>query len=130
MLEEEVKNLNAKRVVIDPTSILGMGLENDFEVRKQLYSLSLKLKKLDCTSLLTSEIVGDAPISEGVGKLSRFDVEEFVCDGVITMHYAGLGGVGDRAIRVVKMRKTDHVKGPVPIKITNEGIKVISKKYL
>lgn len=125
LLISEVTRLGAKRVVIDSTSAFGMSLENEYEVRKQLFSLTMQLKKLECTTILTSEVV-EASL-EGTGKLSRFGVEEFVADSVIVLHYGGLGGDSDRALQIVKMRRTDHVKGPVPMKITEKGISVSGK---
>jgi len=111
-LSTEVSIIDAKRVVIDSTSTFGMGLDSSYEVRKELYALAKELKKLKCTTLLTSEVAGEAPIdSSSGGGLSRFGVEEFVADSVITLHYGGLGGSNDRALRVVKMRRTNHTKG-------------------
>ena len=57
------------------------------------------------------------------------DTSEFVCDSVLVMHYAGLGGESDRSMTVVKMRRTDDIKGPTPVKLSNTGVEVISEKY-
>ena len=124
-LTREITRVNAKRVVIDSISVFAMALKNDYEIRKEIYLLTNLLKKLDCTVIMTSEIVGQVPldISTG-GSLSRYGVEEFVCDSVITVHNSGLGGPVDRALRIVKMRRTNHVKGPVPMKITDHGMEV------
>lgn len=128
-LTKEVTAVKAKRVVIDSISVFAMGLRDQYEIRKSIYVLINLLKKLDCTVIMTSEIVGDLPldVSGGGGALSRYGVEEFVCDSVITTHSSGLGGASDRALRIVKMRRTDHVKGPIPMKITKKGIEVLSK---
>ena len=115
----EVTRIGAKRVVIDSTSAFGMALENDYEVRKNLFTLITELKKLDCTAIITSEIVA----SENVGSsLSRFGVEEFVSDSVITLHNDS--SKSQRSIEIVKMRRTNHNKGPVIMKITDKGILV------
>ena len=128
-LIDKITKTKAKRVVIDSVSSLGMALEDDFERRKSLFRLVDQLKKLNCVTLLTSEIPYDSPVSsEGVGKLSRFGLEEFACDSVITFHYAGLGGLSDRAVRVIKMRRTKHARSPLPMEITKNGIKVVSSK--
>jgi len=126
-LISEITKVNAKRVVIDSTSVFGMALEDDYEVRKQLYTFASQLKRLKCTALLTSEIVGE-PSLDNSGLLSRFGVEEFVSDSVILLYYSGLGGEGDRALRIMKMRRTNHVKGIIPFKITDKGIAVLSKE--
>jgi len=127
-LANEITRIKAQRVVVDSTSAFGISLDNDYEVRKELYALASQLKRLKCTSILTSEVVGETSLEgQSIGKLSRFDVEEFVVDCVITLHYLGLGGLEDRAIRVVKMRRTNHKKGPISMKITDKGITVKSK---
>lgn len=132
VLSEEIEKSKAKRIVIDSASVLAMSLEGDYRVRKQIYFLVSTLQKLGCTSMLVSEIVGEAPIdissSSRDGSFSRYGVEEFVADSVTTLHNSGLGGEGDRAIRVVKMRRTNHAKGPVPFEIGKEGIKVLKAK--
>ncbi|MCX6709397.1 MAG: AAA family ATPase [Candidatus Woesearchaeota archaeon] len=127
-LISQITDKNAKRVVIDSTSVFGMALEDEYEVRKQLYTFASQLKRLNCTTILTSEIVGDTALGSPSNSLSRFGVEEFVSDSVIVFYYSGLGGEGDRAFRIMKMRRTDHAKGVIPFKITEKGIIVLSKE--
>ena len=114
-------------LVIDSISVLAMMYEyNYFKMRKELYILSDILKKLGVTTLYTAEIEGEASLDIGTGgKLSRDGIVEFIADSVITMHNAGIGGESDRAIRVLKMRRTKHEKGPVPLKITEKGMEVL-----
>lgn len=114
----EISKVGAKRVVIDSTSSFGMALDSDHEVRKQLFSLASILKKMDCVSLLISEIIEQ-------DKVSRFGVEEFVADAVITLHY---GKNASRNLHIVKMRRTNHEQGPVPFSITKAGIEVGKKR--
>ncbi len=123
-LIREISKTNATRVVIDTISVFAMALKNDYEIRKEIYTLASMLKRLNCTVLLTSEVVGDLAESGNYNALSRYGVEEFVADSVITLHYSGLGGKGDRAIRILKMRRTNHKKGVVSMEITDKGILV------
>ena len=130
MLNEEVFSFKPKRVVIDSVSALAMPMEGDFERRKQIFKVRETLKVLNCTSVLTSEIPSESSaVSEYGGSFSRYGLEEFLCDSVITLHYAGIGGESDRAIRVVKMRRTDHIRGPVPMEIGKMGISVSKLKH-
>ena len=46
---------------------------------------------------------------------------------IVNLYSSGLGGVSDRAVRITKMRRTNHKRGPVPFKITDDGIKVLGK---
>lgn len=123
-LIREISKTSAKRVVIDSISVFAMALKNEYEVRKEIYTLTSLLKRLNCTAILTSEIVGDLAESGNYSSLSRYGVEEFIADSVITLHYSGLGGKGDRAVRIVKMRRTNHKKGVVSMDITGKGIVV------
>jgi len=126
-LISEITKIGAVRVVIDSTSVFGMALEDEYEVRKQLYAFASQLKRLNCTTILTSEIVGDQALANS-SSFSRFGVEEFVSDSVITLYYAGLGGENDRALRIIKMRRTNQEKGVIPFRIGSRGIEVLSKE--
>jgi circadian clock protein KaiC len=131
LMEDIPKNRN-KRVVIDSISVFAMALNDSYRIRKQIFMLMNTLQDLGITSVLTSETLGEAPIDISSpsrdGSFSRYGVEEFVADSVITLHNSGLGGSGDRAVRVVKMRRTNHVKGPVAMDITSKGLKVLGKE--
>lgn len=123
-LEDIIAKTNAKRIVIDSASIFGLYVKDVYELRRKIYKLSKVIKKTGSTCVIISEIVGEAPTESTGGKYSRFGVEEFVADGVIVMHYTGLGGEYDRTIQVLKMRRTDHKRGLFPMKISDKGIVV------
>ena len=128
VLKDEIMVFEAKRVVIDPLSAIAMPMEDDFERRKQIYKVKETLKSLNCTSMLTSEITSEGSQgSEFMGNLSRFEIEEFLCDSVTVLYYSGIGGEADRAIRVIKMRKTNHARGPIPMEMGQGGMKVLGK---
>lgn len=116
-----VKSINAKRLTLDSTSVFGMYMKDEHEVRRKLYELTRLVKKLGCTTVLTADI-----LEESAG-LSRFGVEEFVTDGVLTLHYMGIGQEFHRGIAIRKMRSTSHSEDVHPLKITKKGI-VISKR--
>ena len=128
-IKDEIQKFKAKRVVVDSISALVMPLEDDFERRKQIFILRDTLKEMNCTSLCVSEVLSDSIGLDTMGTFSRYNIEEFLCDSVIVLHYAGIGGESDRAIRVVKMRRTNHIKGPVPIVIEKGGIRVSKSKF-
>lgn len=114
-----IKKLNAKRLVIDSTAVMGMAMEKESLVRRRVFSIVNALKTHDgCTSLIISEV------PEGSKKLSRFGVEEFVVDGVIVINYLGIGEECNRSIMVRKMRRTNHGKDVYPFEITDKGIVV------
>lgn len=117
-LEQMIKKIKAKRIVVDSISVYGMGLENDFEVRKALYDLSGFLKSTDCTSLLTSEVVE----VEGALKLSRFGVEEFLADSIILIKFESMGGDYSRSLLLRKMRRTKNDEDVHPLEISPKGL--------
>ncbi len=127
-LIRQIERFKPDRIVIDSLTALVMPLEDDYERKKEIFGIIQTLKKLKCTSILTSEIPNSGDEESG-GKFSRFGVEEFLCDGLILLHYAGIGGESDRAVRVVKMRQTNHTKGPISMTIGKSGIRVLKTKY-
>ncbi|MBN2127558.1 MAG: AAA family ATPase [Candidatus Diapherotrites archaeon] len=112
------KRTNAKRVVFDSIPALGLNFEKDTDVRKAILKISYLLNRTGVTSILTSEIV------EGENKFSKYGVEEYVADGVIVMHYMGVGTQSNRTIHIRKMRATKHSEELHPLKITDKGIKI------
>jgi circadian clock protein KaiC len=125
-LEDMITKNDIKRLVIDSTSVFGLYLKDPYEVRKKIWEISTLVKRWGCTALITSEIEGltDIQSADKERPVSRFGVEEFVSDAVVILHYAALGGEWDRAIQVIKMRRTDHKKGVYSMKMDVTGIKV------
>ena len=123
-----IKKFNIKRIVIDPITLFGMAFRTSYEIRKNLFELVQMLKSIGCVVLITSETAGEAPldISAG-GSYSRFGIEEFIADSVVVLHNSGLGGETDRALRIIKMRRTDHVRGPIPMAIKKDGIYLVEE---
>lgn len=116
IIESNIREMKAKRVVIDSISSLGVYVRDPPELRRMILQVSNMLRKNDCTSILISEVLS------GKESLSRFGVEEFVTDGVILLHNVLIAGEYRRGISVWKMRATDHSKKIHPYKITNRGI--------
>ena len=124
MIEGQVSKIGAKRLVIDPSTVLGLYFEKTLEVRKSILEISKLLKRLGCTSLLISEV------PEGSKRISSFGVEEFVADGIIILYYFKEEGFFTRALCVRKMRATNHDTGIHPIQITSNGIVVFPKERI
>lgn len=122
LIETNVKKLNAERVVIDSVSALGLYVRDAPEIRRMIFNIAFLLRKLNCTTLLISEIL---PMQES---LSRFGVEEFVTDGVIVLYYTRVGSQFSRSLTVWKMRNSDHSNKIHPYKITNKGLVVYPKE--
>lgn len=119
------KRIGARRVVIDSIPALGFNFEDIGEVRKAILKLSYLLMRSGVTSILTSEV------QEGANKFGKYGVEEYVVDGVIVLHYMGIGTQSNRTLHVRKMRATKHSEDLHPIEITDRGIEVhkIEEEY-
>lgn len=118
LITEEIRKLKARRLVIDSTSILGMALGEEAQIRKKLLNIISAVKNRGVTAILTAEIAEESKA------LSRFGVEEFVCDSVILLHYLGIGEQYNRSLLIRKMRRTNHGKDVYPFEITSKGIHV------
>jgi KaiC/GvpD/RAD55 family RecA-like ATPase len=122
LIETNVKKLGAERVVIDSISALGLYVRDTPEIRRMIFNIAFLLRKLDCTTLLISEVL---PMQES---LSRFGVEEFVCDGVMVLYYNKVGSQFSRALTIWKMRNSNHSNKIHPYKISSKGVAVYSKE--
>ncbi len=119
---DEINSINARRVVIDPISLVGMYMKDPAVLRKRLFEIIRMLKKTDTTTLITSEILDNEIGERGGGSLSREGVSEFVVDGIIVMTLFGLGAGITRSILIRKMRRTKHGTDVYPMEITGKGI--------
>jgi KaiC/GvpD/RAD55 family RecA-like ATPase len=112
-IEKEVKAINAKRLVVDSTTVFGAYLEPSI-LRTTLFKFSDKLKNLGCTTLLTSETQPTKSV------FSAYGVEEFVADGIFALYFTP----PNRSLFIRKMRGTKHDKDPHPMDINETGISV------
>jgi KaiC/GvpD/RAD55 family RecA-like ATPase len=121
-LEGKIREMAAKRVVIDSVTALSFYLREDMNFRRMLFNLYAVLQKLDCTTFMLSEV------PPGSTYLSRHSVAEFVSDSVIVLYYARVASSFTRAVQVWKMRGSSHSERLHPYKITDQGIVVYPKE--
>jgi KaiC/GvpD/RAD55 family RecA-like ATPase len=117
-----INSVNAKRVVLDPVSLVGMYLKDPAILRKRLFELIRLLKKTGVTSIVASEVLDNEIGERGGGSLSRDGVSEFVTDGVIVLNLFGIGEGISRSLLIRKMRRTKHGTDIYPMEITNKGL--------
>lgn len=118
ILESTIREFKANRVVIDSISALGLHIKDQEELRRVIFSLSLTLQKLNCTTIMTSEIV------HGSLGLSRYGVEEFVSDSVVVLYYERLQSTFQRSLQVWKLRGSKHSEKLHPYTIGKRGIAI------
>ncbi|MEK6887467.1 MAG: ATPase domain-containing protein [Candidatus Aenigmatarchaeota archaeon] len=121
VIENNIREIGAKRVVFDSVAALGIYLKDSSELRRMILQIDRIMKKNKCTTVIISEIV------PGSSSLSRFGVEEFVSDGVIVLDNINVRGEYKRAVTVWKLRGVDHSRRVHPYNITSRGI-VINPK--
>ncbi|UCD03388.1 MAG: AAA family ATPase [Candidatus Aenigmatarchaeota archaeon] len=121
-LESIIREINAQRVVIDSVSAMEFYVRENTNFRKLLMGMSNSIKKLGCTTILTSEIMA------GTHGISRGGVEEFIADSAIVLYYNRIGSAFSRAVQVWKMRGTSHSEKLHPYKITDKGVVVFPEE--
>ncbi len=120
-LEGKIREISARRVVIDTISALGLYMREESDYRRMLFNLSQILEKVKCTTLILSETV------PGSQNISRHGVAEFVADGIIVLYYSRVKSSFSRAIQIWKMRGTGHSEKLHPYKITDKGFELDPK---
>jgi circadian clock protein KaiC len=108
--------IKAKRVVLDTIEGLFAGLPNQAIVRTELRRLFRWLKEKGVTVVMTGE--------RGDGTLTRYGLEEYVSDCVISLDHRVVDQVTTRRIRVVKYRGSTHGTNEYPFLIEKDGISI------
>jgi KaiC/GvpD/RAD55 family RecA-like ATPase len=116
-IKRGVREINAKRIVVDPLTMFTIQFPNELERRYAMRDLMRELKKTSCTSLLISELMGT-----GLERVHQF--EEYLAQGVIILRTYLREGRLIRIFQVEKMRGIAIDNQPRPYQITNTGIEV------
>jgi KaiC/GvpD/RAD55 family RecA-like ATPase len=122
-LPRELQAFGPRRVVVDSVSLLAALTPDEGERRGILFTLTRACRSAGATTVLTAEADPLHP------EVSRDGMSEYVADGVVVLgptedlsrHQAGL------ALRIVKMRRTGHVRTRQPYTIGPGGITVDAK---
>ena len=117
-LAAAVESVGAKRVVLDTIELLFSALPNEAIIRGELGRLFRWCKERDLTVVVTGER-GDE------GSLTRFGIEEYVSDCVVSLDHRVHEEVSTRRLRVVKYRGSLHGTNEYPFLITDRGIVVV-----
>ncbi|MEW6329027.1 MAG: ATPase domain-containing protein [Candidatus Micrarchaeota archaeon] len=119
VVEDMIRDLGVKRVVIDSVTSLLLLYENEYKRREAFIKTIEALRKWGCTTLLTSEGEGGAQHEAR----ARFGIE-FLADGFVMIHSIRRGDVRDLALEVVKLRGINHDRKLSPLKITPKGVSI------
>jgi KaiC/GvpD/RAD55 family RecA-like ATPase len=119
---KEVRAIGAKRILIDSLPALDILYRDDpLAIRSDVLKLNYIFKANGLTTMLISEI------DEGNKSYSRHGVEEYIVDGVITLHYLSLGSQSGRTLVIRKMRGTAHSEDIHPMEFV-DGKGIVVKK--
>ena len=117
MIKRNVKDLNAKRLVIDPIVALTLQFPGEVERRTAVLDLMQAILETGCTTLIVTELTETSSDRS-------YQFEEYLAQGVILMRKA-MGSAGAvRVFTVEKMRGIDHDPQPHPYRIAKGGIEV------
>jgi len=113
-IHSSVIAIDAKRIVFDSVAALGLPYGDPIQLRRDLHRLCAMLRELGCTALLLTE----RPEEEN--RITRYDIEQFVAQGVIVLHFSRT----HRGIEIRKMRGTRHETDVHTMRLTDRGIVV------
>ena len=122
-LGKELAAMGVSRIVVDSVSLLNMLSDDEQSRRATLFALAAACRASGATSLLTAEADPQHP------EVTRDGLSEYVSDGVVLLGYrtAADGHRVGLSLRVLKMRRTPHVRTVQPYAITSGGIVVDAK---
>ena len=117
-LGHAIDSLGAKRVVLDTIEALFAGLSDHAVLRAELRRLFRWLKDRGMTAVITGE--------RGSGNLiTRYGLEEYVADCVITLDHRVTDQISTRRLRVLKYRGSAHGTNEYPFLIGEHGFSVL-----
>ncbi|MBP0618143.1 circadian clock protein KaiC [Jiella mangrovi] len=119
-IEHAVREVNAKRVILDAIGALFPQFTDPNLVRRELHRIGAGLRKLGVTTLMTLERLDDD------GAVGRFGVEEFVADNVVILRNRLDQEKRRRTIEILKFRGGMHQKGEYTFTVdADEGVSIL-----
>ena len=122
LIRSNAKAINAKRIAVDPISILLFQYPEEVQRRRAMLDLVEAMTETDATCIFSSEL-------QHVGLQGRtLQTEEYLVHGVVLMQTIAAGKTMERLIQVEKMRETQIDRQPRPYRITEKGIEVYPRE--
>ncbi len=112
--KETINKIGAKRLVIDPLTIITLLFDNVREIRYNIFRFFDVIRRFGVTTLAIVEVKGK----------EYYGVEEFLSSGIIRLYNERSGAKRQRGIEIVKMRGINHKRGVYPFSITDSGIMI------
>ncbi|MGQ9588329.1 MAG: RAD55 family ATPase [Thermoplasmata archaeon] len=119
LIDKKVAEVMPQRIVIDPITVVGTMMKDDYRVFA--FDLTIRLKNWQTTTILTGEA--------HPGEIYPADISHAV-DGVILLMLSDESDARRKHIEVLKMRDTNHITGKQSVDITRkEGIIVPKARF-
>jgi circadian clock protein KaiC len=112
-----IDEVGAKRIAIDTLEAIFSGFCNEAILRSELRRLFLWLKDKGITAVVTGE--------RGDRTITKYGLEEYVADCVITLDHRVTNQIATRRLRIIKYRGSIHGTDEYPFLISNDGISVL-----
>ncbi|MEO8018771.1 MAG: circadian clock protein KaiC [Pseudomonadota bacterium] len=116
-LELAIREVGAKRVMLDTIETLFGGLKDTGILRAELRRLFRWMRDRGLTVVITAE--------RGEQMFTRQGLEEYITDAVISLDHRVHDQISTRRIRVVKYRGSTHGTNEYPFLINRDGITVL-----
>ena len=112
-----IDEVGAKRIAIDTLEAIFSGFCNEAILRSELRRLFLWLKDKGITAVVTGE--------RGDRTITKYGLEEYVADCVITLDHRITNQIATRRLRIIKYRGSVHGTDEYPFLISQDGISVL-----
>jgi len=123
-LTKMISQSSIKRICFDPISVLALNFSDQGKIRQTIFELSSLMKRMKVTTVFVDEsLEGDLDGGKD-GDWTKTDILRFLSDSVTVFYESGIAGVGDRAVRISKMRRTAHERKAVGMKISGKGVDI------
>ena len=117
LLDDSIRRIGAKRVVLDTIEVLLGAFEQASVVRAEIGRLIRWLEERSVTAIVTGESTDE--------RANRFNVEAFVTDCVIVLDHRVRDEISTRRLRIQKYRGSAHGTNEYPFLISARGFSVL-----
>lgn len=121
VLQQTIKEIGARRIVIDSLSHLSMYVKPE-EMRKELYRLVMFFK----TKELSSVLLWEAPQMSGQSFTVSDEGMSFLVDAIVLLKFVEIQSSIKSAISILKLRGSPHDRRLREYQIVDTGIKVLA----
>jgi circadian clock protein KaiC len=121
ILEAKVKEMGAKRIVIDAIDLILALLGDPVAERREVYRLHEWLLANGLTAIITSKSDESA---EERGSRPQLGFMQFMVDCAVLLNHQVSEGISQRNLRVVKYRGSSFSENESPFLIGNQGLEV------